>query len=100
MAPQKYGKDKEATARAKESYEHAKRRQKHRLSELDSFVVSECKRLCLLRKKMLGGEWQMDHIVPLQHKGACGLHTACNLQCVPMRWNKSKSNLHFEVWRP
>lgn len=57
-------------------------------ADLDELVRLEAKGLVMLR----GPEWEVDHIVPIKHKDACGLHNAHNLQVVPRAWNRSKGN--------
>lgn len=40
----------------------------------------------------------LDHIVPLAHKKACGLHTTANWQVVPALWNLKKNNKSMAVY--
>jgi hypothetical protein len=95
-----------ALGRKATSLRHAHKRnaQKRRAptwdAELDDFVVEMAMRLIKQRTEMIGGQWQLDHIVPLNHAAASGLHNAHNLQVVPARWNRSKSNKSMAVWRP
>jgi hypothetical protein len=58
----------------------------------NEFFVEEAYRLANLRTKVTGLEWHVDHIVPLQHEDACGLHTEDNLQVIPATLNYKKSN--------
>lgn len=60
--------------------------------ELDDFVMREAADLCRLRELATGLAWQVDHMVPLQAKLACGLHCAANIQVMPARLNKAKNN--------
>lgn len=60
--------------------------------ELDEFVTREAADLCRLRELATGVAWQVDHMVPLQAREACGLHCAANLQVIPARMNISKKN--------
>lgn len=61
------------------------------LSEFDRFVLFEAVSLASLRKKTIGGNWHVDHIVPVSKGGTA---RADNLQVVPAVWNRQKSNLH------
>ena len=42
--------------------------------------------------KVTGIQYEVDHIIPLQGKKVCGLHTANNLQVIPMSDNRKKNN--------
>jgi G3E family GTPase len=46
--------------------------------------------------KVTGIQYEVDHIIPLQGKKVCGLHTANNLQVIPMSDNRKKSN-QFQI---
>lgn len=75
-------------------YAHKRRLQKQqqKQTELDALVFQEAVRLTELRKQATNFNWNVDHIVPLNHKEACGLHNAFNLQVVPASWNFKKGN--------
>lgn len=68
------------------------------MSEWDEFVLEEALSLAAHREATTGIKWHVDHIVPLLHEKACGLHTAANLQVVPASWNFKKGNRHMQTW--
>lgn len=68
------------------------------MNELDTFVFEQAAELCSLREATTGIKWHIDHIVPLNHKQACGLHCAANFQVVPAHWNFVKNNTNFNVF--
>ena len=89
---------KKANAKGKKAcaLEHSHKRRlqisKVKLTELDEFVFTEAAKLKDLRKTVTNIDWHIDHIVPINHKDACGLHNAFNLQVVPASWNVKKGN--------
>lgn len=70
------------------------------IDELTKFAFGEAYDLCRIREKLVGGSWSIDHIIPLRHKDACGLHVAANFQVVPQLWNSSKSNRNMLRYFP
>lgn len=78
---------------------NAKRRYKLRLSstpkwdeELTSLVFQEAQRLRLLRNKLTGFEWHVDHIIPISGKTVSGLHVWNNFAVIPKVENLHKGN--------
>ena len=65
-------------------------------SEYDALVFSTMVQHCIDLEKLTGVKHHVDHIVPLNHKDACGLHTAANWQVVPAEWNMAKGNRNME----
>ena len=70
------------------------------LSEFDEFVIQEALILTKMRERSTGFKWHMDHIVPLMHKKACGLHNGFNVQVVPATWNVKKGNRNMDTYFP
>lgn len=60
--------------------------------EFTKFVHEEAHALCLLRNKLTGIKWHVDHKVPLRHKEISGLHIWNNLQVIPALENLRKGN--------
>ncbi len=60
----------------------------------DFWLINEAYDLAAIRTKMLGFSWHVDHIVPLNGKLVSGLHVPHNLQVIPGRLNRLKSNSH------
>ena len=54
--------------------------------------MKEAIALTKIRSKLLGGEWEIDHIIPLRAKLVCGLHIGINIEVVPRQFNRSKNN--------
>ncbi len=63
------------------------------LSPFEFWVLQEAVTLARLRETVVGGEWHVDHIVPVS-KG--GDSRPDNIQVVPATWNRRKSNRHAE----
>lgn len=61
----------------------------------NEFFIKEIYNLASMRSKMLGVNWHVDHIVPLQSEFVCGLHVETNMQLLPSKHNQSKGN---RVW--
>lgn len=91
-----------AKGRKASSNQYAHRRrlklEKFEFTELDQFVFNEATNLKELRKKATGFDWHIDHIVPLNHKNACGLHNAYNFQVVPAKWNLTKRHSNMNKY--
>lgn len=61
--------------------------------EFDELVVQEAAAVAALRREATGIQWEVDHSIPLRSAWASGLHCGANLQVIPARLNKLKSNL-------
>jgi hypothetical protein len=63
------------------------------LNDFEFWVLQEAAELARLRKVVVGGDWHIDHIVPVSKGGTSQPH---NIQVVPAKWNRQKSNKHSE----
>jgi len=63
------------------------------LTPFEFWVLQEAVDLCRLREVVVGGKWQVDHVIPVS-KG--GHSRPDNIQVVPAIWNRRKSNVHTE----
>ncbi len=63
------------------------------LNPFEFWVLQQAVDLARLRERMVGGQWHVDHIVPVS-KG--GDSRPDNIQVVPATWNRRKSNVHAE----
>lgn len=63
----------------------------------NEFYIEEIYHLAHLRTKLTGIEWHVDHIIPLQGKNVCGLHVETNLQVIPGKINRQKSNKYVNT---
>ena len=61
----------------------------------ERFFIRQAYELAKLRTKITGIQWHVDHVVPLQSKLVCGLHTHHNLRVIPASINASKSNRYW-----
>lgn len=62
----------------------------------ERWLIREAYELALLRTKMLGFPWHVDHVIPLQGKHVSGLHVPTNLCVIPAVVNLRKGNRHAE----
>lgn len=62
------------------------------LTAEDLWLITEAYTLAKLRTELFGCKWEVDHIVPLRGVGVSGLHVPWNLQVIPAKANRRKSN--------
>lgn len=61
----------------------------------DFWILEQAYELAALRTKLLGVQFHVDHILPLQGKYVSGLHVPTNVQVIPWRDNVSKANKYL-----
>jgi len=62
------------------------------LTDDDFWLMEQAYDLAVLRTKLFGFQWHVDHIIPLHGRLVSGLHVPHNLQVLPAATNRSKSN--------
>lgn len=73
------------------------RRKPSWLTENDLWMIKEAYQLAVLRTKVTGIKWHVDHIIPLRGKIVSGLHVPTNLRVITASENRQKSNHFAEV---
>jgi hypothetical protein len=68
-------------------------------NELTDFCMQEAYDLLQRRCMSTKQNWDIDHIIPLKGKTACGLHVWNNFQVIPSSLNRSKGNRHDTRYR-
>lgn len=88
--------------RARYNHLHAKRRAfkinatPKWLTKKDHAAISDYYTMAKELEKVFPWGQQVDHIIPLQGKTVCGLHTPNNLQILSVWQNQSKNNRYAE----
>lgn len=67
-------------------------------NEQEAEIFAEMTRQALALTESTGEVHHIDHIVPLAHPLASGLHYSANWQVVPASWNIAKGNRSMEVY--
>jgi hypothetical protein len=62
------------------------------LSDDDKWMLDQAYELAVLRTKMFGFAWHVDHVIPLNGRKVSGLHTPYNVQVIPWLENLRKGN--------
>jgi hypothetical protein len=84
----KWAKNNQAYFTAMRSY---RRTLEKALDPFEFWVLQEAVALARLRETVIGGQWHVDHVIPVS-KG--GTSRPDNIQVVPAAWNRRKSNRH------
>ena len=58
------------------------------------FLILEAYSLAVMRSKLTGISWHVDHVIPLRGKRVSGLHVPMNLAVIPALDNIRKGNRH------
>ncbi len=62
------------------------------LTPLDFYLIGTIYAECRRVSRVTGTKHHVDHIIPINGKNVCGLHTLTNLQILPAVQNRRKSN--------
>lgn len=62
------------------------------LTDDDKWIIKEAYDLAVMRSKLFGFSWHVDHIIPLKGKTVCGLHVPSNIQVIEGHINIRKNN--------
>lgn len=58
-----------------------------------AWLINEIYDVAVLRSKLTGIPWEVDHSIPLRGRNVSGLHDPFNLRVIPMIENRRKSNI-------
>lgn len=80
---------------AKTAERHAKKVSATPPSWANRFYIREAFALAKLRERICGGQWHVDHIVPLRARLVSGLHWETNLRVISAAVNVRKHNSYW-----